>query len=466
MRSLSLLLLTGLLSIGSTAVADDAEAQTRRKTLAKVQGSLVRVLARVRVRVERMPGIGGAMARTHEVSLAGVVVSADGLILFPAAGLDPAGPAYALIGGGGPVAVGSVQVVGGDGKIRTAAWVGRDPASGLAAVRVTESGRAGLVPLALSSTPGPLVVGEAVYTCYVSRESFGHAPAIEGARVALSGPKGSALTPRTARALGSLVVRAGGAPLGIVTQGVPPKTRHAIQPGAWAAAREGRLFPLAGLAKLAKAPPKEAVVETDQPRALAWIGARTQTLTTDLARRIGADTEVGVYVSEVYQGPAQIAGIKKGDVLLKMDGEPLDLDPGDRLDDLVADYVVGEEVPFLVRRAGKNKEVRIRLGRSPLRPEAAPRLIVTALGLTVRGLTFFDRKAAKLDAKAQGAVVVEVAPDGAASRAGLRPGDLVLKVDGQDLPSLSELRRLSLLKAQAAFTIRRGEEALTLGVRR
>lgn len=465
MRSISVLLLTGLLvTLGAPSFADQ-EGKTRRETLAKVQGSLVRVLARVRVRVERMPGIGGAMARTHEVSLAGVVVDSKGLILFPAAGLDPAGPAYDLIGGGGPVAVGQVRVVGGEGKIRLATWVGRDPASGLAAVRVEESGRSGLVPLSFG-TPKALAVGEPVYTCYLSGASFGHAPAIEGARVAVASAKGSALTPRSARALGSLVLRPSGEALGIIGQGELPRGRRAIQPGAWAAAREGRLVSLARLAALAKAPPKEAVVETDAPRALAWIGAQTQPMTAELARRTGADTEVGVYVTEVFDGPAQIAGIKQGDVLLKMDGEPLDLDPGERLDDLVADYVVGEEIPFVVRRAGKNREVRIRLSRSPIRPESADRLIVSEIGLTIRELTFFDRRAAKLDPKAQGAIVLEVAPDGAASRAGLRPGDLILKVSGQELSSLQELRRLALQEGPQPFELKRGQESLTLRVRR
>lgn len=465
MRSTALLLLTGLLTLTAAPSHADTEGATRRQVLAKVQGSLVRIEARVRVRVERMPGVGAALARTHEVSLAGVVADAKGLILFPAAGLDPAGPAYDLIGGGGPVAVGEVRVIGAEGKIRQAEWVGRDPSSGLAAVRVDERGLAGLTPLGYGA-PKPLQVGEPLYTCYLSRASFGHAPAIEGVRVALSGPQGSALTPRSARALGSLVVRPSGEAVGIVTQGQLPGGRRAIQPGAWAAAREGRLFPLAELAKLAKAPPKEAVVERDAPRARPWIGARTQPLTADLARRAGADTEVGVYVHEVYEGPAQIAGIKAGDVLLKMDGEPLDLDPGERLDDLVADYVTGEEIPFVVRRAGKNSELRVRLSRSPVRPEAADRLIVSELGLTLRELTFFDRRAAKLEAKALGAVVVEVAPDGAASRAGLRPGDLVLKVSDQELSSLQELRRLALQEGPQAFLLRRGEETLTLRVRR
>lgn len=465
MRSTALLLLTGLLTLTAAPSLADSEGDARRQVLAKVKGSLVRIEARVRVRVERMPGIGGAMARTHEVSLAGVVADAKGLILFPAAGLDPAGPAYDLIGGGGPVAVGEVRVVGAEGKIRQATWVGRDPSSGLAAVRVEDSGLAGLQPLAFGS-PKALQVGEALYTCYLARAELGHAPAIEGARVALSGPKGSALTPRNPRAIGSLVVRPSGEPVGIVSQGQLPSGRRAIQPGAWAAAREGRLFPLADLAKLAKSPPKEAVVESDLPRARPWIGAKTQPLSAELARRVGADIEVGVYVSEVYEGPAQIAGIKVGDVLLKMDGEPLDLDPGERLDDLVADYVVGEEIPFVVRRAGKNKEVQIRLSRSPIRPESADRLIVSELGLTLRELTFFDRRAAKLDPKALGAVVVEVAPDGAASRAGLRPGDLVLKVSGQQLSSLQELRRLALQAGPQPFELRRGQETLTLRVRR
>lgn len=455
-----------LLSALGSAHANDVEGEARAAALAKVRGSLVRVQARVRVRVERMPGIGGALARTQEVSLPGLVASGDGLILFSAAGLDPSAPAYALIGGGGPVAVGEVRVIGADGKIRGATWLGRDPKSGLAAVRVDEAGRAGLAPLDLGAKAEALSLGEPIYAVYLSGPTLSFAPTLEGARIAATSPAGSALTPRLPHAQGALVLRPDGSVAGFLLTGEPPSDREALQPGAWAEARAGRVVGLGVLAALAKTPPAEAQIETDAPRARAWIGARTQALSNENARRLGTDVEVGVYVDEVYEGPASVAGIQAGDVLMRMDGEPLDLEPGERLDDLVADYVVGEEVPFLVRRGGKNQELLIRLAKSPLRPELAPRLIVSEIGLTLRELTFFDLRAAKLAPKTQGAVVVEVAPDGAASRAGLRPGDLILEVGGGAISSLEELRRLALADGAQPFKVQRGGEALTLRVRR
>lgn len=453
-------------SLGAPAAANDTEGEARVAALAKARGSLVRVQARVRVRIERVPGLGNALARTQEISLPGVVADGQGLILFSAAGLDPAGPAYELIGGGGPVAVGEVRVVGADGKIRTATWLGRDPQSGLAAVRVEEASRAGLIPLDLSATPAPLSLGEPIYVAYLSGAALEHAATLEGARVAATSSLGSALTPRLPHAVGAVVLRPDGSLAGFLAAGEVPRDRDALLPGAWAEARAGRVVPLAHLGALAKTPPSEAPIETDAPKARAWIGAKTQALSSENARRLGTDVEVGVYVDEVYEGPASVAGLKAGDVLMRMDGEPLDLEPGERLDDLVADYVVGEEVPFLVRRGGKNQELRVRLAKGPLRPELAPRLIVSEIGLILRELTFFDLRAAKLDAKAQGAVVVEVAPDGAASRAGLRPGDLILEVGGGAISSLEELRRLALADGTQPFKVLRGGETLTLRVRR
>ena len=95
-------------------------------------------------------------------------------------------------------------------------------------------------------------------------------------------------------------------------------------------------------------------------------------------------------VAEVYEGPGKVAGLAVGDVLLKMAGEPLDLDPGEKLEDLVEDYAVGETLAFLVRRGGKNQVLKVTLGPGPVRPVDAERSRLSDLGLVLRALTFTD----------------------------------------------------------------------------
>ncbi|HBP21086.1 MAG TPA: hypothetical protein DEA08_25280, partial [Planctomycetes bacterium] len=107
-----------------------------------------------------------------------------------------------------------------------------------------------------------------------------------------------------------------------------------------------------------------------------------------------------------------------------------------------------------------------RLGRSPVRPANAERLRVPEVGLTLRALTFFDRKRAKLAENTMGAVVADLDPDGAASRAGVRLGDLLLGVGDEQARSLADLRRLILREGPQPLKVRRSGKDLTLRVRR
>src|SRR5690606_21103714 len=174
----------------------------------------------------------------------------------------------------------------------------------------------------------------------------------------------------------------------------------------------------------------------------------------------------GVVIEELYDGPAKAAGLKVGDVLVALDEVPLDLDPGESFDALVADYPVGSTVRLAVRRGGETLQVEVTLGPGPIRPEQAEHRRLAELGLLLRELTFFDRGPAHLPAERSGAVVVELEPDGAASRAGLRPGDLILGLGGQPASSLSDVAERLSQPGEHALLVRRRDQELTLRVRR
>ncbi len=454
--------------MATPAVWADERAEAMRRAAERHRGSVVRVEVTTHVNVARLPGLGQGARRTHEVSVSGVVVGADGLVVFPAGALDPAALAYSLLGRTAPALGGRARVVGADGRVRDAEWVGRDPELGLAFVRVSEAGRGGLQPVSWAQQERRL--GDALLVVSLTPSALGHQPRVDAARIAFAGEAAAGLTPEPAQALGGLAVTLGGEPLGLLSHWPAPlegaPSGDVLRPDLLAQARQVHLVLGATVAKRAADPPREAQAAAGGRRAPAWLGVRHSVLSPERARQLGLDVDVGIYLEELYEGPAKAAGLRAGDVLLRLDGDPLDLDPNESFDALIADYGAGARVRLTVLREGKTREVELTLGEGPTRPQDAEHRRLPALGLLLRALTFYDRKAAGLDEDAAGAVAVELEPDAAASRAGLRAGDIILGVDQQPASGLADVaERLDQPGAHSA-TVRRGDQELTLRVRR
>ncbi len=441
-------------------VRADATGDALAAALERHRAALVRVEATVSVGVEGLPGLGRGARRTHDVSAPGVVVGADGLVAVPLLALDPAGEAYALLGARPRLDVLRVVVAGADGQVRDAEWVGRDVTLGLAFVRVGASGRAGLAPVTLAAHAPS--VGEPLALLRLASARADRAPTAEHARVASAG-KAWATSPPAPLALGSLVTRLDGTPVGLLgaLPGEGP-TGDLLGPDALAERRAGWVLPAALLAPALASPPTEATPAATARRARAWLGARHEVVTPELAAAQGLDVEVGVRLVALWEGPAKVAGLKPGDVLLRLDGDPLDLDPGESFDDLVEDLGSGTKVVLDVRRAGKTQKVEVTLAPGPTRPRDAERASLPELGLVARAITFFDREEAKLPGDAPAAVVLGVAPDGDAARAGLREGDVIATVGGKPPASLADLRERLLAPGAHALGVRRRGEEVTL----
>lgn len=471
--ALAPLAVTLCLALGSAPARADVTADAARKALEKHAPSLVRVEASVSLSIDGLPGLGEGTRRTHDVSTAGVVVSADGLVLFPLRALDPSGDAFALLGSRPRADVLSISVVGQDGRVREAAWVGRDLASGLAFARVVEVGRAGLAPVAFATaTPQ---VGDPLFVLSLGPKRLGRPKALDQARVSYVASTALGTTPRLPHALGALVTLEDGTPIGLLAPLADPDKVDLLVPDALADARAGHVLLGPTLAPLLQKPPTEAAsaVAAAGPRARAWLGVRHELLTPEVAKLRGLDVDIGIRVVEVWEGPAKVAGIQAGDVLQKLDGDPLDLESGESFDDLVEDLGVGTKVSFVVYRPGQQaKPIEVELKAGPVRPRDAERASVPEAGLLLRQATFFDLVEAGLPAPTGaappgGAIVLDLEPDGAAARAGLKTGDLVLKREGEPVTSLRDLReRLAAPGAQALTVRRRGGEELTLRVRR
>ncbi|HEU5322941.1 MAG TPA: DegQ family serine endoprotease [Methylomirabilota bacterium] len=183
-----------------------------------------------------------------------------------------------------------------------------------------------------------------------------------------------------------------------------------------------------------------------------WLGVSLQPLTPDLAASFGAGDRKGVLVADVVAGsPAAAAGVKQGDVVLRVDGKPVD-DPGD-LARAVGLARPGQQVKLTVWRDRHERALDVTLKEAPAERQAS------RLGLQVQPVT--PEIARRLDLKAADGVVVTAVEDGsAASRAGLQRGDVILEVNREPVKSLADFERLTRDGERVALLLRRGGTSL------
>ncbi len=166
-----------------------------------------------------------------------------------------------------------------------------------------------------------------------------------------------------------------------------------------------------------------------------------------------ASDKGGATVLEVTKGsPAEKAGIKKGDIIKKINDTKID-NP-DMLFEAVHDYKPGDKVKILFTRDGKDQTVVATLDKNDFSPKTysfdykykSPEMdMLPRLG-EMGNMDFnWDFGRPKMGIKAQdaedgkGVTVLEVTDSSAAWKAGLKKGDIILQVDGADVNSVNQL---------------------------
>jgi serine protease Do len=171
------------------------------------------------------------------------------------------------------------------------------------------------------------------------------------------------------------------------------------------------------------------------------LGVTIQEVNQSLATSFGLKKAAGALVSSVEPGgPADKAGVKIGDVLLKIDGT--EIGSSIELSSRVAAMDLGSKAKLEVWRDGKSREITVSVGEAPSQKQATASndegtadLSGARLGVAVRSLSEAEQKQAQVE----GGLVVEQSA-GAAARAGIRPGDILLAVNGKALKSAEELK--------------------------
>ena len=171
-----------------------------------------------------------------------------------------------------------------------------------------------------------------------------------------------------------------------------------------------------------------------------WLGVSIQSLTPDLAAAMGLDDTSGALVSDVVSDSPAQGTLRTGDVILGFAGK--DVDSSRDLPKLVGSTAPGETVDLEILRDGKSETVTIEIGTLEQSETASAESPKDSgkLGATVAPLTEAARAELGLDDEVDGVVITSVGPDSAAARAGLRAGDVIVKLGGEDIATLDALK--------------------------
>ncbi len=165
-----------------------------------------------------------------------------------------------------------------------------------------------------------------------------------------------------------------------------------------------------------------------------WLGVKIQPVTAELAEGLGLDKVQGAVISELTEdSPAQKAGLKQGDTILKMGDDEIS-DARD-LARTVAKVAPDKDIAFSIIRDGKPETVNVKIGTMPGEsPKMASKVKAAPASLTDLGIDV-----APADDGA-GVKVIGIKPDSAAAERGLQVGDVILEVAGKEVNSLSDMQ--------------------------
>jgi serine protease Do len=195
-----------------------------------------------------------------------------------------------------------------------------------------------------------------------------------------------------------------------------------------------------------------------------YLGVSIQSITPNLAQALKLEERQGALVSEVVQGgPAAMAGIRQGDVIVGFNGESVK-DSHD-LPAIVAKTPVGEAATVTLRRDGKTQKVPVTVGKLPserVTSEESSHAGQSQWGLQLQDVTPQMARQHGL-ADESGVMVVGVQPGSPAERAGLQRGDLIREVNRQPVQSMQDMRN-AIAKAEhqdsLVLLVKRGQGSL------
>jgi len=189
-----------------------------------------------------------------------------------------------------------------------------------------------------------------------------------------------------------------------------------------------------------------------------YVGAGFEPVTAQIAEALGLPRPSGALVAQVDEGgPAERADLRPGDVVLKMNGAIIE--HVDALGYRLATQEIGSTVAFTILRQGRERNVRLTLIRAP-EGQSGPQVQVEGGspfgGVTAAGLSPRTAGQLGLPTNAKGVVALEIDPRSPAAQAGLRKGDIIRVVNGQEIDTPATLQKVASQRTRRwSFSIER-----------
>ena len=195
-----------------------------------------------------------------------------------------------------------------------------------------------------------------------------------------------------------------------------------------------------------------------------WLGATLQTLSQEIADGLGLDRPTGALLADIdSKGPAAEAGLKRGDVIISVDGQVVD-DPesvGFRL----GTKPLGGQATLGVLRGGKKIVAQVRLQQAPETPPRDPVKLKGQspfAGATVVNISPAVIEEMSVQGAANGVVVSEIEDGSFAQQFNLQRGDVVIAINDQKIGATRDLERIFATHAYYwKITLARGGQVFT-----
>jgi Do/DeqQ family serine protease len=167
-----------------------------------------------------------------------------------------------------------------------------------------------------------------------------------------------------------------------------------------------------------------------------WVGVEIQEITRELETFFSLPKGGrGVLVSDVMEeSPALRAGLKRGDVLLKI--EDTDLESPEDYRQILSEFTPSDPLRVSISRKGKRKDLMVHPATFPL--EQAVGLAFIRLGIKVGDM---DRPTKRRLGQEGGVLIEEVLRNSEAGKIGLERGDLILKINDLPIKNLDAFKR-------------------------
>ncbi len=194
----------------------------------------------------------------------------------------------------------------------------------------------------------------------------------------------------------------------------------------------------------------------------AWLGVYIQDLNDATARALGLDTRDGALIGDVVKdSPAEKAGIKIGDIIIIFDGK--DISGSSQLKNVVSSSTPGKRYQVELLRDGRKKKYYITLEELPGDPQTLTRVdrsYDSKLGFRVEDVTAHLRQEHNLMDNTSGVLVTDVERMSAAYSAGLRSGDIIVRVGRKNVDNVESFYALLNEETRGnmlMFLVKRGD---------